>query len=291
MKRAVVLVVTLLVLALVGTLFFSFVEANFLVPPPPPSLAVQVQLPESRVYGEESITVAFSIQRSYQYSAEGFHGTFYMIGEPDEYRYFLDGKEMILDVNEVSADSDFFLCKASLSGLSEGLHKLSFYVHYTYRLKVGPETLTRYNSGFSNVVAFTVDTSKPKITVDSPKAEAYGTRNVALNFCVDKVAARMAYVLDGGKYVDVAGNSTLINLSDGEHRVSVYVWDAGGNVGSSEVVAFSVGRQTQVKPEDQPAESEATPFPTTWTASSIIASVGVVSFGLVAYFLRRKRRS
>jgi hypothetical protein len=60
-----------------------------------------------------------------------------------------------------------------------------------------------------------------------------------------------------------------------------------GSVGSSSPVTFTVETQGP----GQPGGSQPAPFPTTLVAVAVIVSAAVVSFGLVAYFLRRKRRS
>ena len=65
MKRAfrAVLVVALLVSAVVGALFVNLAEANFMPPDAPPPI-VTVQLPENKVYTENSISVAFTVEMS-----------------------------------------------------------------------------------------------------------------------------------------------------------------------------------------------------------------------------------
>ena len=72
------------------------------------------------------------------------------------------------------------------------------------------------------------------------------------------------------------GNITLSGLSGGDHNVTVYGFDQLGNLGSSETVYFSVE-----------------PFsisPLVTLAVIVVVVVAAVSFGLVAYFLRRKSK-
>jgi hypothetical protein len=281
------IVSTLLTLTLAGTLFVSLAKANFLIPPQP-DLAVKIQLPESKVYGENSIPVAFNIQRSYRIDQEGgYHGTWYMTGQPDEYRCFLNEKEMVLKVSGVSADSDFFWCEDSLSGLSEGSHRLRIYVHYTYTVKAGSQTITQRNDGYSNSVVFTVNTGAPHVSIVSiGQLKTYNTTSLPLEFTVSEPVTSLSYSLDGEAIVPIAGNTTLSGLSEGTHTIVVEAEDTAGSVGSSAPVKFTVATQTS----GVQVGSESFAFPTALVAVIVIASAAVVSFGLVAYFLLRKKR-
>jgi mannitol-specific phosphotransferase system IIBC component len=66
----------------------------------------------------------------------------------------------------------------------------------------------------------------------------------------------------------------LAGLSEGNHTVTIYGFDEFGNPGASEAVTFTVAKEA---------------FPTTLVIAAIVVAA-VVSFGLVAYLLRRKRR-
>ncbi|MEM2081945.1 MAG: kelch repeat-containing protein [Candidatus Bathyarchaeia archaeon] len=80
----------------------------------------------------------------------------------------------------------------------------------------------------------------PKIKVVSPANQAYNESSVALTFAVDKPAAWMGYSLDGQDVVAVAGNTTLSELQNGVHNLTVYTTDQYGNTGASETVCFRV---------------------------------------------------
>jgi hypothetical protein len=70
------------------------------------------------------------------------------------------------------------------------------------------------------------------------------------------------------------GSTTLTGLSSGLHNVTVYAEDTFGNEGASETITFTVE-----VPE---------PFPTTLVVATSIATVAMVSVGLLAYFKKRK---
>jgi hypothetical protein len=103
----------------------------------------------------------------------------------------------------------------------------------------------------------------------------YEVPEVPLNFTVNELASRISYVLDGQENVTIAGNTTLTNLTYGEHNVTVYATDNAGNIGASETITFTI------------AEPEPEPFSTTMVIAPM-ASITVVGVGLLVYFKKRK---
>ncbi len=127
-------------------------------------------------------------------------------------------------------------------------------------------------------VGFTVDTTSPSVSISSLENRTYETSDIPLNFTVNESVTLVSYSLDGQANVTVAGNTTLAGLSVGEHNVTVYAWDAAGNVGASETIYFSIA-----EPEPQ-----SEPFPTTMVIAPI-ASVTVIGVGLLVYLKKRKK--
>jgi outer membrane protein assembly factor BamB len=113
----------------------------------------------------------------------------------------------------------------------------------------------------------------------------YFSSNVNLGFTVSEPVDFLGYSLDGQENVSVKGNVTLSGLSDGMHTLTVYANDAYGFTGASETVTFKL--ETEAAP---PSGSQLAPFPTVWASVFVIASASIISFGLVAYFVRVKRR-
>ena len=88
---------------------------------------------------------------------------------------------------------------------------------------------------------------------------------------------------------------SLEGLSNGKHTVEITATAYGGDRyishGSSGVLEFQVGNSPpDVALEEQTEIHQSTRYPNMWIPSSIIASVAAVSFGLVAYFVKRNRR-
>jgi hypothetical protein len=276
MKRAVVLVVALLSSAVVGALFVNLAEANFMPPDAPPPI-VTVQLPENKVYTENSIPVAFTVEMS----PCGPN----VIGD---FTYTLDGATRTLLNTEVSGGPQVYSCKSALSGLSEGTHSLGIAVSGAYYgvMLYGVHYYVDVSGG-SDMVVFIVNTAEPRVSVLSPKpSKTYNATALSLDFTVSEPTASLSYSLDGRASVAVAGNTTLSGLSSGTHTIVVQAEDLAGSVGSSSPVTFTVETQGP----EQPGGSQPAPSSTTLVAIAI-ASAAIIAFGLVAYFLRRKKKS
>jgi hypothetical protein len=135
-----------------------------------------------------------------------------------------------------------------------------------------------YDMTTISVVNFTIATP-PEASILSPKNETYGSSEVPLNVTVDKSFSKISYVLDCQNNMTISGNATLTGLSNGVHNVTVYAWDATGNIGSSETVNFTVAKVTESQPE---------PFSTSVIAASVAA---VIVGALLVYFKKRRREA
>jgi len=114
----------------------------------------------------------------------------------------------------------------------------------------------------------------PKISILSPQNETYTESNVSLTFTLNKPVTWMGYGLDDQAQIALTENTTLLNLSDGLHTVTVNAKDEFDNMGVSETVYFIV---------DRPA---AEPSPTTLViASSALAAA--IAVGVPFYFKGR----
>ena len=123
---------------------------------------------------------------------------------------------------------------------------------------------------------------------------------------MNEPAPWVGYSLDGKNTVTVTDTAILTRsfgrdnyciilsgLSAGSHSVIVYAEDAAGNTGESEAIHFTIGQEAQPKTEQSPPETQPSnpePFPTTLVIASI-ASVAVVSIGLLVYFRKKGRAS
>jgi len=119
----------------------------------------------------------------------------------------------------------------------------------------------------------------PEIKVVSPVNQTYNGSNVSLVFTVNKPVNWTGYSLDGKENVTLTGNTTLAGLASGLHNVTVYARDEFENMGVSETINFTIA-----VPEPEPE-----PFPVVPVAAASVATIAVVSVGLLVYFKKRKR--
>jgi len=116
----------------------------------------------------------------------------------------------------------------TLAGLSDGSHKVIVYANDT----VG-------NIGYSNIVYFAIDTTPPSINIISPQNNTYYSESVPLTFEINEAASWIGYSLDNQPNMAINGN-TIIDVGDGLHQIIVYANDTWGNMGSSQMVCFTV---------------------------------------------------
>jgi hypothetical protein len=90
------------------------------------------------------------------------------------------------------------------------------------------------------VIGQPLDVTPPNIIVSSPLNRTYLTSSVPLTFFVDEPTSWIAYCLDGETNITIVGNTTLAGLLEGTHSVIIYANDTRGNMGSSDIVYFTV---------------------------------------------------
>jgi len=134
----------------------------------------------------------------------------------------------------------------TLTGLSDQAHTITVYANDTAG-----------NMGYSAMVYFTVDTVSVSISILSPENKTYAMNSVPLSFTINKEISWIGYSLDDQTNVTIAGNTTLTDLLDGSHYVIVYANDTFGDMGSSNMVYFTVDSTppnitvvSQIPPED-----------------------------------------
>ena len=251
-KALTALLATLLITSLCGAFFAELVMADTW-------LNVKIESPKNSGTYTQTVPVAFTYTLS--------TGVPIVLQSP-EYSYVLDGQERVVFSPEFNGSA---YC-STLSGLSNGVHNLTIRV-ITWQ-EFDRWKIPSYQ-GYSTVI-FTVDNTPPRVWILSPEPSAYNVSEVPLTFTLSEPASQMAYCLDDGENVTLTNNATLAGLSSGRHTLVVYATDAAGNTGKSDRIIFDVFTPN--------------PFPTTLIAIAIVASATAISFGLVAHFVRTKRK-
>jgi N-acetylneuraminic acid mutarotase len=122
--------------------------------------------------------------------------------------------------------------------------------------------------------AYVYEHTPANVTVDLSLNATFTNSTVPLVFYVDKAVSWMGYSLDNQTAVTIDGNTTIANVTNGIHTLTVYANDTYGNYAQSQTINFTVA---------VPA-----PFPVlvfvavTATLAGVIAAIGVVIY--------RKRR-
>ena len=294
---------------LILALVFSAVAGNILIQNEPMAFIVQgdlisngntiidgeananitMQSPENKVYKENSIAVAFTIETNVD-PLEYFTGNLFDLFL--RYGCFLDydiakyvANPAWLDIENWDPEKPGFIpdsnvdvvlsnlgngyvYNATLTGLSQGLHNVTVWVKAEqYCLSYGV-----YEWSVFSTVFFNVDLTPPNISIVYPEAKAYKTSDVPLDFTVNETVSRISYSLDGHENITAAGNITLTRLSGGAHNVTVYATDEAGNIGASETIYFSVDVL----------------FPTAVVLTVSGASIIAAGLGLLLHLKKRK---
>jgi hypothetical protein len=79
-----------------------------------------------------------------------------------------------------------------------------------------------------------------RIDVLSPLNQTYYESRLFLHFAANKPLSWVGYSLDGKDNVTINSNTTLTELSDGMHKITVYANNTYGNVVVTETVFFTV---------------------------------------------------
>ncbi len=81
-------------------------------------------------------------------------------------------------------------------------------------------------------------TVAPIVRITSPENKTY--QQVILDFTLNRGAQWVGYSLDGQTNVTVTGQTSLNNLAQGGHHITMFANDSAGNMGVSNTVYFSV---------------------------------------------------
>jgi len=127
-----------------------------------------------------------------------------------------------------------------------------------------------FESASNCTLGFAVDTTIPQVSILELNNKIFSDAEVPLSFTVNELPSRTVYSLDGRENVTITGNTTITELAEGMHSLTVYVMDEAGNIGF-QTAYFSV-----------------TLFPTALVLGSVLTIVAV-SIGLYVYFKKRQR--
>jgi hypothetical protein len=279
MKRkslALTFIMVLLLLAVAGTLIVRLGRANpydediYNAPP-----VISIFSPTQNTASTSNVMLNFTVSKSDGWTTGANTYAGILRNQLLRVKILIDGK-LYRSVEVNSYLTSPFSYSENLQNLADGRHTLSletdcegwaYNFHELHKRKL-------WYKAFSDLINFTVYANPPKIQLLSVTNKTYEASDVPLTFTVNGTISKLSYSLDGLDNVSIGGNTTLADLSNGEHDITVYATDIVGNTGVSETVHFNV----------------EVPFPTTMVIAPI-ASVAVVGAVLAIYFKRRKRQT
>lgn len=94
------------------------------------------------------------------------------------------------------------------------------------------------------------------VSVQEPQNQTYRTNNIELSFAAKNDNLSVFYSVDAKDNVTVAGNTTMMGLSEGFHTLEVYAIDTAGNTEKSDTIFFAVELPT---PSPSPTPSPLSP--------------------------------
>jgi hypothetical protein len=138
----------------------------------------------------------------------------------------------------------FYLAQGQvqLPELSEGPHALTIMFSTDYILSsVHSSVDTIYFTVDSSAPDLVFDGTAPNITIQMPQTNSTYTNTVPLNVLLSEPTGQFTVTLDGERTLYLpAQNTTLPELTAGEHSISIQANDLAGNPGYSNYVKFTV---------------------------------------------------
>jgi hypothetical protein len=169
---------------------------------------------------------------------------------------------------------DWFI-SANLPLLAEGTHQLDVYVTFL------PNNASWwwYSNYYDNSsVTFTINNGiPPAISNLSIANQTYLQRNLLLNFTTNKVLSWAGYSLDGKQNATINSNTTLSDLTVGQHNLTVYANDTLGNMGN-QTVDFTIKK----------AQTSITLSESTIALMAVTVAILCLIIGLLLYRRHRK---
>ena len=164
-----------------------------------------------------------------------------------------------------------------ITGIPFGEHRLTFTAHAQGNFALENTSARVFSLERTISIKFSVR-ANPIITFAPLQNATFVTSSVPLNFTVDHSVAEMSYCLDGREAIPVSGNTTLTDLGNGQHNVTVCATDKYGYTGVSDMLFFNVNVTKVASPE----------FPVMpFIAVSAVVVVSAVA-GVMVYFKKRK---
>jgi hypothetical protein len=81
------------------------------------------------------------------------------------------------------------------------------------------------------------------VSIVSPENTTYTTNEIPLTFTTSKQASSISYSLDGEANVTITGNTTITDLPNGTHNLTIYATDETDNTKATETIYFTITKE------------------------------------------------
>jgi hypothetical protein len=124
---------------------------------------------------------------------------------------------------------------AALRDLATGNHSIVVEYHYSiaWGQISGPYSETSEPAYFSVI--------NTNISIQEPQNKTYNTNQIALNVTIDKPVSILTYSIDNKSNKTITGNTTLPQLPDGSHQITIYADETL----ASQTIHFTIKTSTQ----------------------------------------------
>jgi len=200
----------------------------------------------------DGVTVYSPVNAVYNSKNILFNYTFAVgMGMHYSLNYMLDGSEAQAMPYSVVNPQELHvvysaLGQVQLPELPEGTHTLTISLEASFgRDDIRSYSDTIYFTIDTNAPDVILDTSPPKITIQSPQTNQTYAGTVPLNVFLSEPTTQLTVKLDGNRTITLpTQNTTLTDLTVGTHSLSIEAKDLVGNRGYSNRVSFNVTQPT-----------------------------------------------
>ena len=188
-----------------------------------------------------------------------------------------------------------------ISQVSSGIHNLTISINVeTWYNPSGTAASYGGNPAYyydvSTAETFTFEVNTLAVTTSSLENKTYTTSNLPLVYDVNGTTSWIGYSLDSQANQTIYGNSTLTDLTEGNHSLIVYANDTYGNMAKSDIIYFNVVLPTPTptptpSPTQQPTPSTVGNEGGWWISYELIAALiglGLIASLVIMIYLRKR---
>ncbi|MFW6117759.1 MAG: hypothetical protein ACOC6G_04155 [Thermoproteota archaeon] len=150
-------------------------------------------------------------------------------------------------------------------------------------------TSNTWEHGGDDLVYYPLPTPKDnfsavEISILSPENKTYSKASIPLNLKVIESTSWIAYSLDDDRNQTIMGNTTLKELKEGSHQITVYANDSSGNMGCSSTIHFTIDvTPPQIKDINQVPEREVKPDQTVRVSANVTDNLTAIDHVDLSY--------